>query len=180
MWWLLNGSQCVLLHEQMLIKLFHAGGLFIGSCHLSNLWWVSRPLLCLFREGMQQAWKEVHCCHAACGWMGLQSNKPYQKLNWEAESLQWKVGVPGLKHFLNMVAFAISVQEVGKQMLVLLLCTGGDSNAAGSSSSSTYGLNLAVAEAGRTRESELLTGCRWEGGISSGMLPGGPNPGSKG
>lgn len=78
-----------------------------------------------------------------------------------------------------MVAFAISVQEVGKQMLVLLLCTGGDSNAAGSSSS-TYGLNLAVAEAGRTRESELLTGCRWEGGISSGMLPGGPNPGSKG
>lgn len=58
------------------------------------------------------------------------------------------------------MTFVVLVQEVGKQTLVLPLCTGGDPNAAGSS---TYRLNLAVAGAGRMRESELPAGCGQEG-----------------
>lgn len=78
-----------------------------------------------------------------------------------------------MKRFLNITAFAISVQEVGKQRLVLLLCTGGDPNAAGSS---TQGLNLAVAGAGRMRGSELLAGCGREGGSCSGDATGRSQP----
>lgn len=72
------------------------------------------------------------------------------------------------------MGLALPVLEEGEQTLVLLLCAGGDPDGAGSS---TQGLNLAVAEAGRTRGSELLDK-RLEAVLRT--LPGDPCPGSKG
>lgn len=97
-WRLLDSRQCVLLCRQMLMKPSCATCSVISNHHLSKtVTAVSSPALPLWKRH-EQAQGEVHRCHSAYGQM--ESNKPCQKLHWEAESLQWKVGVPGFTHFL--------------------------------------------------------------------------------